>query len=152
MKTRFCIAALLASSAGLAQTVPQKWKVVAEPTQACRYAIPASWSQDTTHPNVSTSPDSKITVVASLSDSEQGFKEAKQNARKKMPPLKVLEDSSRRYWYVYRDPGDGEDSPDTHWYVAVQQKGHVCSAQITFRSSNGESLPRQILGTVGAVK
>ncbi len=93
-----------------------------------------------------------MTVIATPSDPGQSFAETKQNARLEMPPARVIEDSGRRYWYVYRDPADGEDSPDTHWYVAVQQKGHVCSAEITFRSANGESLPRQILGTVGPVR
>jgi hypothetical protein len=131
------IAMLVASSTAFRQSVPQNWKLVMEPTKTCRYAIPGDWSQDTTHPNASRSVDNKMAVVGLASDPGQSLDETKRNARREMPPARVFEDSERRYWYVYRDPADGEDSPDTHWYVAVQQKGHVCSAQITFRSSNG---------------
>ena len=35
----------------------------------------------------------------------------------------VLADSPSRYWYVFRDPADGEDSPDTHWYVPFSRTG-----------------------------
>lgn len=65
-----------------------------------------------------------------------------------MPPLKVLQDDANRYWYVYRDPADAEDSPDTHWYVAVQRNDHVCALQITFKSADGDSIPKEIAATI----
>lgn len=141
MKIHVVAAALAASSALFANTMPKNWKLVTDPSKTCRYAVPGDWSQDSAHPNLSTSADNKITVILAPPFPAQSFKETKQIAMLQMPPARVFEDSGHRFWYVYKDPADGEDSPDTHWYVAVQQKEHVCTVQITFRSADGESLP-----------
>ena len=101
---------------------------------------------------VSNSADNKVTVVAQAIDNGRSFEEVEKNARMKMPSLKIIENSAKRDWYIYRDVADGDDSPDAHWYVAVRGNKYVCTAQITFKSAMGESLVRQIVGTVEPVK
>jgi hypothetical protein len=101
---------------------------------------------------VSSSPDNEVTVVVQEAGHGQLFEDVKKNARLKMSPLKIIQDTDKRYWYVYRELADGDDSPDTHWYVAVLGNGHVCTAQITFKSAIGDSLIRRIVQTIKPVK
>lgn len=89
-----------------------------------------------------------MVVIPQKVNANDSFDQVKQQLQGKMPPLKVLKDSADRYWYAYRDPADAEDSPDTHWMIAVAGTGQVCAVQITFKSANGESVPTQIVATI----
>jgi hypothetical protein len=152
MKYFACIVILMASSSGFAQKSHKDWKIVTDQNKTCQYAVPRDWTQENEHPSVSNSPDSKMTVVVQRTAPGQSFEDMKKNAQQKMPPLKTLQNSPDRYWFVYRDPADGDDSPDTHWYVAVSRNGRLCTAQITFKSAMGEIVPKQIAATVSPVK
>lgn len=152
MKFHLYAAALVASSSVFAQSVPKNWKAVTQPGNACQYAVPSVWTRDPAHPGVSTSPDNKLSVAAPAANPEKNFEQVKESARSKFPPSKVLEDSAHRYWYLYKEPADSEDSPDTHWYFAALKNGHVCTVQITFRGADGDALPRQIVVTVGPIE
>jgi len=93
-----------------------------------------------------TSPDGKSAVVPVAM--AEAFPQARKAAAQNMPPVKVLQDSAHRYWYAYYDPADGEDSPDTHWLVAVPGKRHACAVQITFKSASGDDLAKRIARTM----
>lgn len=139
---------LAATTAAFAQKPSGGWKTVVDDGNSCRYTVPSNWEEDRSHPGIATSPDGKSSAVPILMPGS--FPEAKKGAAQKMPPLKVLQDSAHRYWYTYRDPADGEDSPDTHWLVAVSGKRSVCAVQITFKSAFGNALSRRIVRGIRA--
>ena len=146
-KTFIGAAVLLLSPAMWAQSHRTTWKIIRN-SDICQYAVPSDWKQDNKHRGMATSPDEKVAVVPQNIHADESFDDVKKQLQDKMPPLKILQDDVNRYWYVYRDPADAEDSPDTHWYVAVQRNDHVCALQITFKSADGESLPKQIAATI----
>jgi hypothetical protein len=143
-------ALLLASSGAFAQKAHRGWKTVAVNGTSCRYAVPVNWTEDTSRAGMAQAPDEKSTIVPV--SMPKSFADAKKAAAQKMPPAKVLQNSAQRYWFVYRDPADGEDSPDTHWFVAVPGKDGVCAFQITFRSATGDALPKRIVRTIRSSK
>jgi len=139
-------ALLLAASGAFGQKTHHDWKTVAVTGTSCHYAVPSDWTEETSRLGMAKSRDEKSSIVpVSVPDS---FSNAKKAVAQRMPPLKVLQDSPQRYWYVYRDPSDGEDSPDTHWLVAVAGKVDVCAFQITFRSATGDTRAKQIVRTI----
>ena len=101
---------------------------------------------------VLTSPDNKIRIVVQAANRGQSFEDAKANARDKIPSLRIIDNSGKRYWYEYREPADGGDSPDTHWNVLVARNGQVCAAQIAFKSAISDSLVKQIVRTIRPVR
>jgi hypothetical protein len=153
MKYLACVAIFIACGSTLAQKAHKRWKIITDQNKSCQYSVPADWQQQNiARAGTSNSPDNKVTVVLQVRDDGQSLAEVEKNARAKMPPLKVIENSVKRDWYVYRDLADGDDSPDTHWSVAVGGGDHVCLAQITFKSAMGESLVRQIAQTLAPTR
>lgn len=125
-----------------------KWKPIRTEGGTCQYSVPADWKQEPHRPGVSQSPTQDVVVVPQKVGAKDSFDDVKKQLQDKMPPLKVVKDTADRYWYVYRDPADAEDSPDTHWMVAVASGNQVCAVQVTFKSADGESLPTQIVSTI----
>jgi hypothetical protein len=140
---------LLAASGTLAQR-NAKWKTISDTAHSCPFKVPPDWVEDASRAGMAQAPDEKSTIVPV--PMPKSFPDAKKAAAQKMPPAKVLQNSAQRYWFVYRDPADGEDSPDTHWFVAVPGKDGVCAFQITFRSATGDALPKRIVRTIRSSK
>jgi hypothetical protein len=148
----YAILATIPATAGVLATAAQstrtKWKPIRTSGGACQYSVPADWRQEPAHPAVSQSPGEDVVVIPQKVNANDSFDQVKKQLQDKIPPLKVLKDSAERYWYVYRDPADAEDSPDTHWIIALEAGGQVCATQITFKSANGETIPKQIVATI----
>jgi hypothetical protein len=145
----FVIAVLAVSGLALAATVPSGWKVVADRKKVCQYAVPADWTQDKLLTSVATSPDKKSSVV--IHSNDQPFDQVKSMIKSMLPPVKMIEDSSTRYWYAYKQDTSA-DLIGTHWYVAVPGNGLVCAAQVSFDGPEAEKVAKQIVESIGPMK
>jgi hypothetical protein len=58
----------------------------------------------------------------------------------------VAAGSASRLWYQY----EGNYGTGTHWYIAVQAKGAVCLAQLTYKSESDLTMLKAVATSLAA--
>ncbi|HWU75577.1 MAG TPA: hypothetical protein VN043_03670 [Rhodanobacter sp.] len=123
--------------AGLAHAADQT--IVAK--GRCQMTVPANWKADSLLKTEVTAPDKSASAVLSSPNPSFTLAEVKPMVQASLKPVKSIEDSAQRLWYAYETSyGQG-----TGWYVGVPGKnGHICAAQISFKSAPEEALAKKI--------
>jgi hypothetical protein len=138
--------------------VPAGWQIVQSPkplTSAgatpgkggqCQMAVPADWVPNTAlngfgQTHFGTPADRKAKGTTSLYESAPGrsFEDAKRGVVRYNAPMKVFEDSSKRFWYQSKE----SNSLFTVWEVIVAADP-VCILGISFNSPSLEDTARAI--------
>ena len=130
---------------------PDGWKVLVDRKKACQISVPSDWVVEKLSPSSASAPDNKASVTMS-SATGQTLDKAKATMTSMFPPLKVIEDSPKRFWYAYRAPSTAVDSPAVSWYVGIQVTGSVCGAQMDFKNPSLESTMKQMADSMSAAK
>lgn len=107
----------------------------------CQMTVPADWKADSPLKTEVTAPDKSASAVLSSPNPSFTLAEIKPLVQQSLKPKKSIEDSAHRLWYQYETShGHG-----TGWYVGVPGKnGHVCAAQVSFKSAAQEDLARNV--------
>ena len=110
---------------------------------ACEVVVPAGWTVDPSM-REARSPDNGVDVHVFTTDYASNMKslaDLKPLVAGAYKPVKVFEDTSKRFWYQYapHPTGDG-------WYVATPAKTGTCNLEIAFRNSviPDQNVARQI--------
>ena len=107
----------------------------------CQMTVPADWKADSLLKTEVTSPDKSASAVLSSPNPPFTLAEVKPVVQQSLKPTKSIEDSAQRLWYAY----ETSYAQGTGWYVGVPGKdGHICAAQISFKSAAQEALARNV--------
>jgi len=135
---------LFTALAAFAQT-PAGWQTMKDRKQLCQISVPAGWTADRS--GALASADKSASVIFSGKPRSGSFAEVIAIAKRLFKPVKTIEESATRMWFVATPKIAGQ----TEWYLAVNTKP-ICEAEIAFKNPAFEATAKQIVGSLKSTK
>ncbi|MGH8128174.1 MAG: hypothetical protein ACRER1_05680 [Gammaproteobacteria bacterium] len=138
---------LLASTAAQAATSAGGMRLVTR-QKTCEMTVPAGWKINKWLKSRASAPDDSATAGLSSPDTGYNLSQAKPIVEGSLKPIKIFEDTPRRFWYQYKTSA----GPGIGWYVGVPFKDGICTALIAFKNTSQTEMIKKIVMSVKAIR
>jgi len=126
---------------------PAGWHSMKDRKQLCQISVPAGWTADKEKVGTLASADKSASVIFSGKPRSGSFAEVIAIAKRLFKPVKTIEESATRTWFVATPKIAGQ----TEWYLAVNTMP-ICEAEIAFKNPAFEATAKQIAGSLKSTK